>query len=159
MLTRLLPDQISKLWDIIGYAVEQSLPPIAGDHPDKMNRILASALSGKVDVWVSYVREEKVNKFEGIVLTKFIYDDASGTKNLLIYCLYGYNEISKESWVFGLKGLVKYAESKGCSQIIAYSEVPYIIDIVNRLGGDSRYRFISFDVKKIVEKINNLSEA
>jgi predicted porin len=149
MLNRLLPDQVSKFWPIIKYAVEQSLPPIVGEHPDKMNRILSSALCGKVDVWVSYDKE-KNNKVEGIVLTEFLFDEPSGTKNMLIYCLYGYNQVSNDSWLEGIKGLAKFAKSRQCNQIVAYTSEDVIIKTVESLGGEANYTFISFDVNKII---------
>jgi len=158
MLTRLIPEQVSKFWDIIKFAVEESLPPIVGDHPDKMNRILSAALSSKIEVWVSYVKGEEANKFEGVVLTKTLYDNASDTKNLLIYCIYGYEEVGDSSWFGGIDKLAMYAKSRGCSQIIAYTDSPYIVKIVKRLGGEADYTFCSFDVNKIVQKINGLGE-
>lgn len=158
MLTRLLPEQISNFWDIIKFAVEQSLPPIVSEHPDKMNRILSAALCGKVEVWASYNKSDEGNKFEGIVLTKMIYDDASNTRNLLIYCLYGYNDVDNKSWLGALKSIVKYANSKGCTQIIAYSDSPYIVNVAKQLGGEAIYTFLSFDIGEIVQKINNLNE-
>ena len=158
MITRLLPEQISHFWDVIKYAVEQSLPPTVGEHPDKMNRILAAALSGKIDVWASYTKNESGNKLEAIVLTKILYDDVSGTKNLLIYCLYGYSKISTESWKDGLATFAKFAKSRGCSQIVAYTDVPRIVKLVNSLGGESKYTFISFDINEIVKNLNGLGE-
>ena len=157
MLIRLLPDQISQFWNVIKYAIEQSLPPIAYEHPDKLNRILSAAISGKVEVWVSYTKTQEVNKLEGVVVTKILYDDASGTKNLLIYCLYGYEKVNSDSWLIGLTALVKYAKSRGCSQIISYSDIPHIIDIVKYLGGEARYTFLSFDVNKSVQNLNELN--
>ena len=145
MLTKLLPDQIAKLWDIIRYAIEQSLPPIVGEHPDKMNRLLSSMLSGKVEVWASYTKEER--KFEGIVVTQLLYDDASNTKNLLIYCLYGYVDVNTDSWKEGWEALNKYAKSLGCHSIMAYSTNQFIVDIVKKLDGSTSYTFLSFDVK------------
>jgi hypothetical protein len=145
MLTKLLPDQISKHWTIIKYAIQQSLPPTVGQNPDRLNRILSSALSSKIEVWASYIRGEE-NKFEGIVLTKLLYDDSSETRNLLIYCLYGYGEVAESSWLGGLEAILKYAKSQNCQQIIAYSDSPYIIDIVEKLGGDVSFRFLSFNV-------------
>jgi len=156
MLTKLLPDQISKFWPIVKYAVEQSLPPVVGEHPDKMNRILSSALCNHIDVWVSYTKGED-NKFEGIVLTEILYDEASGTKNLLIYCLYGYDLVSNESWMQGLVNLVKYAKAKQCNQIVAYTKEEVIIKLVKRLGGETDYTFISFDVDKIIKSLNDLN--
>ncbi len=149
----LLPEQVSKFWDIIKYAIEQSLPPITSEHPDKMNRILSAALSGKVSVWVSHV-DHKIN---GIVLTTSTYDDISGTKNLLIYCVYGYTRVDKDSWLKGLTVLTKYAKAKRFSRIVAYTNVDYIVNMVNSLGGNSEYRFISFDVDKIVQNLNKLN--
>jgi hypothetical protein len=143
VLTRLLPDQISRFWDIIRFAIEESLPPITGEGPDKMNRILSSLLSGKADCWASYVKEKESRRFEGIVITKIQYDDISSTRNLLIYCLYGYEHIESESWTTGLKTLVKYASSKGCHRIIAYTDEPRIIEMVKKLGGETDYTFIS----------------
>lgn len=152
MLTKLLPEQISKFWDVIKYAIEESLPPIAGEHPDKMNRILSSALSGGMEVWVSH----KEHKFEAVLCTRILYDDVSNTRNLLIYCFYGYEGISKQSWVEGLRALIEYARNKKCAQIIAYSDVPYIKQAVEYLGGEAKYTFLSFDTPKIIRKLNEL---
>lgn len=156
MLVQLLPDQISKFWDVIKFAVEQSLPPTVGERPGRMNRILSAALSGRIDVWASYVKEENSNRLEGIMLTKFLYDDASDTRNLLIYCIYGYDRVSSSTWTHGLKTLVKYAKSKGCAQIVAYTSLPYLVKLTKRLGGKADYTFLSFDVNKIVQKLNGL---
>lgn len=142
MLTKLMPDQISKFWNVIKYAIEDSLPPTVGESPDKMNKILAALLIGKAQCWASYVKGGEENKFEGLVITKILYDDVSDTRNFLIYCLYGYEIVSKSSWVSGLETLVKFAIDRDCSQIIGYSDVPMIIDLVNKLGGSTKYTFV-----------------
>lgn len=146
MLTKLLPEQISKFWDIIGYAVEQTLPPIAGEHPDRMNRVLSAALSGRVDVWASYTRDGDNLSLEAVVLTKLLYDDISNTNSLLIYCVFGYSKLNGNSWTNGLDILVKYAKSKQCSKLIAYTEFPGIVKIAKNLGADTKNTFISFDI-------------
>ena len=153
MLTKLLPEQIAKFWPVVRYTVEQSLPPIVGDHPDKMNRILSACLSGSLDVWVSYLINEEVRKFDGVVLTQLLHDDASGTNNLLIYCLYGYEKVLKQSWLDGFEAILKYAKSKRCTQVVAYTEVQYLIDLVKSLGGEARYTFVSFNVKDSLEAL------
>ncbi|MBU2249633.1 MAG: hypothetical protein KKD77_22995 [Gammaproteobacteria bacterium] len=148
MLTKLLPDQISTFWPIIKYAVEESLPPIAGEHPDKMNRILSAMLSGLLEVWVSYKKPS--NKFEAVVVTQFLYDDASNTKNLLLYCLYGYEQIDPSSWDEGWIVLSKYAKTKKCHSIMAYSANPYLVELAKTFGGNTDYTFISLALNKIV---------
>jgi len=153
MLTKLLPDQVAKFWDVVKFAIEESLPPIVGDHPDKMSRILGACLSGSVDVWASYIINEEVRKFEGILLTKVLHDDASGTNNLLLYCVYGYSDVSKESWISGFESILKYAKNKHCMQVVAYTEVPYLIDLVKSLGGDAKYTFVSFNVNTSIKQL------
>jgi len=148
MITKLLPDQIAKFWPIIKYAVEESLPPTTGDHPDKMNRVLSSMLSGSTKVWVSYKHPD--NKFEAVIVTKFIYDDDSGTKNLLIYCLYGYEPISQDSWTEGAIALFKYAKANRCSMIVAYTANPLVVEIAKKYGADTSYTIITIDLSKIV---------
>lgn len=151
MLVRLMPDQISRFWDVIKYAVEQSLPPIVGENPNKMENILMSALDGSIDVWASYTKDKENKRFEGVVLTEILFDRPSRTKNLLIYCLYGYEEVDKSSWTKGLLAVAKYAASRGCNQIIAYSDSPYIINLAKGLGAEAKYTFIEFNVGKIVK--------
>ena len=157
MLAKLLPEQISKFWDIIKYAAEHSLPPIVGEHPDKMNRILSAALCGTVDVWALYSKGGDSSKLEGIGLTEVLYDDVSRTKNLLIYSLYGYSMISEETYQSSFISLLKYARSKDCLQIIAYTNSRQIVNVSKALGADTSYTFISFNIDEIVEKLNELN--
>jgi hypothetical protein len=144
MLTKLLPDQISSFWPVIKYAIEESLPPMVGDSPDKMNRILSSCLSGGLEVWASYQHLD--NKFEAIVVTQFLYDDASNMKNLLLYCVYGYVKISETSWVEAWEAMNKYAKANGCKKIVCYSANPFIVEQAKAFGGDIRFTFISFNL-------------
>lgn len=143
MLTKLLPDQISRFWPIIKYAIEESVPPIVGEHRDKMNRILSAALCGKLEVWASYKKSENNIKFEAILVTQFIYEEASNTKNLLLYCVYGYALMSKESWKEGFEAINKYAKANGCNEIIAYSANKQVIDIAKAFGADTSFTLIS----------------
>jgi hypothetical protein len=159
MLTRLLPEQVAKFWDIIKYAVEQSLPPIAGDHPDKMNRILSSILSSKTECWASYRKENDTTIFEGIAVTKIIYDEASDTRNLLLYCVYGYESVDKESWDEAFITLVKYAKSRNCNDVIAYSDIPEIIKRAKAVGGEAKYTFITWNVSELIKKFNALEQS
>lgn len=155
MLNKLLPDQVAKFWDIIKYGIEQSLPPIVTNHPDKMNRILASCLMGQAEVWASYIRNNGNVKFNGIVITRLLVDDVSMTNNLLIYCIYGYESIDSQTWLQGLKALADYAKAKKCSQVVAYSYFPQIASLAKRLGGEVEY-FITFDINKIIQNLGEL---
>ena len=157
MLTKLLPDQVSKHWDIIKFAIEESLPPIAGENPNKMNNILMSILTDKTQCWASYKVGEEDRQFEGILLTRILYDDASGTRSLLLYCAYGYTKVSRESWFTGMQTVMKFAKSRNCTQLAAYTELEYLVNMAKDFGADSTYYFITFDIDKIMENVKNLN--
>lgn len=157
MLTLLTLDQVSTHWDIIKYGLEQSLPPIVADHPDKMNRVLTSLLSSKAQCWASYVKKDKMRRFEGIVVTRILLDDVSNTKNLLIYAIYGYDLVDNESWLNGLKALAEYADNNSCAQIVAYTNLEHVIELAKHLGADTSFTFLSWNVNEIVQKLDNLN--
>jgi len=154
---KLLPEQVANAWELIKTAAEESLPPTSGAHPDRTNRLLSMCLSGKVTVWFSYSKDEEDKKFEGLVLTNVIYDEPSGTKQLLIYVLWG-NLISKDAWKLGIDGLIKYAKSIGCSEIIAYTQKKFVVKVAESLGADTSWHLLRFDVNKSVKKSNGLLE-
>ena len=153
MITKLTPEQVSSFWDVIKYAIEESLPPTVDDHPDKMNRILTSLLCSQMDCWASYEVNEDNRKFDGLMVTKILYDNSSDTKSLLIYCIYSYESASRKSWEAGTRSILKYAKYNKCSKIIAYTEVPSIIDWAKRVGAEATYTFLSFNVNELMEKV------
>jgi len=135
---------VSSHWGVIKHAIEESLPPIAGGASDRMNNILESILIGTTDCWVSHNDNGTI---DGLLLTRFVEDDCSKTRNLLIYCVYGFLQRSaKLAWLEGLKSLYKYAFSKNCHRIIGYTDVDSIIKFVKRVGGEAKYTFVSIPV-------------
>jgi hypothetical protein len=146
MLIRLLSEQISNHWPIIKAAITESLPPIAGESSEKMNRILENLLCDKMQCWVGCKVDANKQEIEGVAVTTISYDFCSDTRSLLIYCLYGYQKIEKQTWLDGLGTLTSYARSKGCIRIIAYSNLDYIIGLAAGLGADVDYRLISFNI-------------
>lgn len=159
LIVQMLPEQVSKFWDVIKFAVEESVPPIVGEHPDKMNNILSYILCGFIDVWASYTEDGKGNReFTSIVLTQEIYDEPSGTKNLLIYSIYGYNQIDSDSWKNLFTTAIKLAKEKKCSKLLAYSNVDKVIEMAKFFGGETDYTLLTFDVDESIKKLNGLNE-
>jgi hypothetical protein len=134
MITQLLPDQIATLWDYIKYAFEQSLPLSADKRIYDSNQILSALLSGKAQCWIVYEKVDSVRKFEGVVITEVIRDNIMGTRNLLIYSIYGDN-ISARSWRDGLVSLAKWGIRNGCKSIVGYTDNKLIVNKVLQFGG------------------------
>jgi hypothetical protein len=155
MLIRLLPNQVANFWDIIKYAIEESLPPIAGSSKGRMNNILSSLLAEKIQCWAAYKRKKDSVKLEAIVLTKVQVDDITQTKHLLIYCLYSYSGIHRRALDDGFEALTKYAKSIDCQSITAYTSNEALVAICRTVGAEINY-FIRLDVNKSVQKLNEL---
>ena len=146
MLVKLLPDQVSRNWDTIGYAIENSLPPIVDESDERMNNILLALLDGRMDCWVSLNGDGKIN---GVVSTTIMYDDLSGVRSLLIYSIFAFEWSEEEAWSEGLETLRKYAKGNDCSRITGYTEFDSIIQRVKDMGGEAKQMFISLPLSSM----------
>jgi len=135
MITQLLPDQIATLWDYIKYAFEQSIPPSADKRAYDSNQILSALLSEKAQCWIVYEKTTEGRRFEGVVITEVIIDNIMGSRNLLIYSIYGDN-VSSRSWREGLVALAKWGIRRGCKAIVGYTDNKLIVNKVLQFGGN-----------------------
>ena len=146
MLLRLLPNDISKYWKGISESIERSLPPFTEQSTEMMLIILKSLMSGIMHCWLLHKIEGNNITLYAIATTEFSIDPASQTKNLLIFSLYGLQPTPPELWEDGYKTLKLYAKANNCDAILAFSDVPEVLSIVSRLGGDVNTRFIRMEV-------------
>ncbi len=149
MLIQLTYEQIAEGWPLIRATLNRALLPVIGEDGLTYDRILEGLLNGALQCWVSfdYVDEEKAKKKVDVVLiTQIVTDEWSGSKSLYIYSLAAVSKTSPKTWIDGLKALMKWGRSRGCSRVIAHSNNEDIIKRVDSLGADTSYRFISFPI-------------
>jgi hypothetical protein len=135
MLVKLMPEQISDQWELVREVIVGSRPHDLIKYDT--NSVLEELLLGVKDCWAS-VNGKGVP--EGMVITEV--SSFNGHKQLFIFALYTFENVSEDSWLKGAGTLVKYAQSKGCKGIAAYSNVDSVIKFTERLGGDASQRFI-----------------
>ena len=146
MLLRLLPNDISKYWNGISEAISKSLPPFITYDKEGMLVILNSLMSGIMHCWLLHEIEGDKITLYAIATTEFSIDPASRTKSLLIFSLYGLQPTPIESWKDSYETLRLYAKANGCSSILAFSDVPEVLNIVGKMGGDINTRLITLEV-------------
>ena len=150
MLVKLLPDQISRYWQVISHAIEVAAPPIVHCSPNRMNNILQALLEDRMQCWlITEPNEDKGISILGLVVTTVTEDYCSGTKNLLVYALYSYSDrlIPKATWEDFYETLKKFGKSQGCCQIAGYTNNPAIIRIVRDiLKGNTEYRLVRLEI-------------
>jgi hypothetical protein len=105
-------------------------------------------MSGNMDLLQFYdIEDEKVNVRGFAVVSDMITVDWT-EKQLLVYSVYGYENLSKRIIVDGFKLLMEYAAGQGCSSLVAYTNLDGLVRYVKRLGGSADYTFIRMEVDK-----------
>lgn len=148
MLLRLLEPQINDYWQVIRYAVQNSVPPFTYDSPEKMNNIYDALLNGDMQCWVYLDPKDNGESpdLDAVALTTVTQDGVSGVRNLEVYSLYGLAFMQDRAWQEGLQGLMEYAKGQKCHRIIAYSNVPRMIDVAKQLKANTDFTFIYWEV-------------
>lgn len=143
ILLRLLPDQVMTYWDEIKQHISLALPPYVANDTQSMLHIQEELLNGLLDCWICAEDVKMVNVY-GIATTKFIADPVSRTKNMLVYTVNTVSVHPRDLWQLCRDKFSAYAKSYGCSNILAYSNNPTMLDIAERLGADTSYRLVMF---------------
>ena len=144
MLLKLLANQVADKWDVIFPAVEIALPAIEDERERKKRELvlMQSFLDGSLTCWL--IGEEK--KILGVIVTSVIEDPGTKLKSLFVYSIYAYQFLSARSWVEVLKPLMKYARKEDCVNILAFSSVEKVIEIMNTVGADTQQRVLRLEV-------------
>lgn len=142
MLLRFEPNQVVQCWDFVLEALEKVIPPIERKSAEYFNNIYRGILSNYMHCWFAFMSGE----VKALVITNFQYQ-VGGTKDLLIYCLYGIENLDISMYRAGFEYLKIFAKKNGCSRVVSYSNVERIIRVSKALGADTSYTFISIPVE------------
>lgn len=151
MIAKLLPDQITRNWDVIKFAMEQAIPEL-GERPETANILLEGFLVGRLSCWAVYKIVDGNYKIGGLFTTTIVSDDCLGTSNLLIYTGYALTKTSAEDWLELYKVLSKEAESLKCDKIVIYTDKPWLIKRATSLGAFST-TLLSLDLYDNVKEV------
>lgn len=143
MLALLLPPQISVLWNVLRPGIEASLPPLVGDPPDKMNRILTRLMDGTMQCWI--VTEGEERRLKMVMTTTIVMDYPSGQKDLLVYSIFAYERT--DNWISYFKPLSRWAAKHKCKRVTAFSNNPHVLRAIEELGGAAQYRYITVPIQ------------
>lgn len=147
MLVQLLASQILQWWPLFAPHIESTLPPFAYGDADRMLNIKTSLLSGEMLCWVLQGEADDGSSIPfGFVLTTISTDSCSGVRNVILYCVYGYKKIPVTLWLSAWETLKAYAKGMLCHRIVAYTDVPHIVDIALELGMSAQYTFLTYEV-------------
>ena len=137
-MLRLLPEQISRHWELIHEVLENVNMSGTLFDQDIITKIAEKLVSGQVQCWV--INDDK--KLAAFVFTSIISDSITGIKNLLLIGVYTFHTASDINiWKKGLISLQKFARGNSCRNVVFYTNVPELIQIANRFGANTEFVF------------------
>ncbi len=143
-LLRLSPEQLMLHWPYVKECITLALPPYVTSDADNIIRIQEQLLIGSLECWACV--SDETGEFYGIITTQVVADEATMTKNLFLFSVTLTEEHEHSIWQEGYVYLSKYAASKGCNSIIAYTNQKSVIMLANSLGGDTAWRLLKFPI-------------
>lgn len=143
MILRLSPDQVSERWDNIKGAIEQSLPPILKGGAIKMENILEAIVKDVMHCWVM---EDEGGNLAALATTTFMPDPGTKLVSLFIYTITAIRPVDINEWRDAFAVLAKWGKSKGCANVIAFTDVDRIVEIAKSLGGTANQILITLPI-------------
>lgn len=143
MTIQILPNQISKVWDSIKYAIAKVERLSEADIKSYYNTLLVALLNDKAQC---FVRLDENKQLIGIAVTRLINDEVTGDKALVVSCLYSFKSVDMEFWKSDIEMIKQFARTSGCKKIIAYSTNERVYEIVQSIGFTERFRSFIMEV-------------
>lgn len=98
--------------------------------------------AGRLDVWAVECGRE----IRAVATTRFSQDFASGDPVLLLGTISGIGLLPREAFETLLGEGRAMAEAGGAKRIVAYSRLPHVISIAEKMGADTDLRVIVLEV-------------
>lgn len=133
---------MSRYWEDIKRHLVYSLSPQFGSDEEALSNILESLLNGNSQAWILI----KGKDVYAMSITTFGIEEATKTKNLLIYSLSGYKYVPEDLWKKAFSTLIAFARNNDCEKIVAYSSVSVVISIAKKLGANTDISLLVWEV-------------
>lgn len=142
-LVKWLPEQVVDMWDGIAELLEDSLPP---SHRDEvtMTNVLRAILADDAQFWVV---QDDLDTVAAVALTTIREDKVVLSLSLVLYAVRSLRTLTLLEWTDALKKLQAYGKAMNCSSLIAYSNIPEVVEFGERFGGVSETYIIEFKLR------------
>lgn len=145
MLVKILKSDIPDYWKVLAPMIQIAIPEFYEKEERNMVNILEAMLDGSLIGWFIYSEGENPQVL-GLVTTHFVFDAIGGNKSLMVYSLYGVNNIPKKVWLDGVRTLTKFARANDCRSISAFTVLDNVKGIADKLGADVSTTLIKLEV-------------
>jgi hypothetical protein len=134
--------EITKHWTTLKKHLEENLPPTALGLPINLDEVYTRLMTDEMQGWVFLQGEDAI----GFLITAFSQELGFNFKNLTIYAVVATQHIDDEAWKNAFSTVKAFSIKYECKRIIAFSSNPRVIELVNKLGGESSYHVLTLEV-------------
>lgn len=142
MLTKIIPEKIPLVWELIKFASTQIDDVSEKDRLPYLNELLHALLSNKAQCWVRSERD----RVKSINITRIGFDKITGRKFLQIQLFYAFEKSSEEEWESNFKTTVEFARVEKCDNVFCTTANNKVFEIAERLGFKEISRKYNFEV-------------
>jgi hypothetical protein len=135
IMLKLLPEQISRHWDMIKYAIERTTRGGVEPTDEYLTLMAEKLVSGQVQCWATQQQENGNISLMSLTFTSIITDSLTNIRNLIIIGVFAFSSLSDvKLWEFGLTTLRRFAKGNDCKNIVFYTDVPRLVEIAKEFG-------------------------
>ena len=142
-LIKITQETLAEKWDSLKEALKSDTSPLAVKDEEHFNYIYNALLTDEMQAWV-YVDENQVPVL--LTITTFVKEPGSKSTNLLIYFFSGFNNFNIDHILDGFKTIRRFALKHNCAKIIAYTNIPKVVEIANKVGFSASYVLLEKEV-------------
>jgi hypothetical protein len=148
VLLRLLPDQISRYWDVVRYALAVSHPPTIRITDRYFVKCLEMMLAGRMQCWV-VLRNLQDKRIYAVLATEIVKHYISGEKTLLVFAGTTFEvEVNMKEWRGNLLKLMKFGKANGCSTLSSFVSNPRLMELYKQIGLKEIASYTEVDLNK-----------
>jgi hypothetical protein len=137
-LVRMQPQDAMQFWDEVKECIASALPPHLLETPETLLQVQEQVLVGQLECWLA-VREQQLY---GVLTTRVVSE--FGQRSLLVFSVATLEHPPASLWPESIEVLKKYAASKQCSRVLAYSNHERLVQVAEYLGADTSWRLIQW---------------
>jgi hypothetical protein len=133
MIVRLLPEQVSNLWDMVkSGVVDFGVRQFPGNW-ELANNVFQRCLAGVVQIWICSDGVEGAPLLKGFYLTSIERDNLDGGRTLNLLLVYIFKPPSEELLQEAVSTIERYAASNSCKSISIVLPTGHREQLVERL--------------------------
>lgn len=135
MLVGLPSKDIAKHWETFREILRASIPTSPSVLPDRAQRWLYAALTGRLQCWLGFDPDDPSGDFYIGAVTRLSVDDLTGEKSLLIYAIGAFKKAPRSVRNADWAMLKKVAKDWGCTYMSCYVYSDTVFNAIEKLNG------------------------